>query len=83
LVYPNPTSDNVAVEFYLANSSAINLSVSDIEGREIYTQTYSNLTSGSQHFDISMNELNVKPGMYILRIQSDEITISRKILYTK
>jgi len=83
LVYPNPTSNVVEIELDMTNSSAINIAISDMEGREIYSRNYSRLISGVQHFNISMNELNVQGGIYILRIQSDETTSVRKILYAK
>jgi hypothetical protein len=81
MVYPNPASSNINIEFMLAGNTQMIISLSEIDGREIYRKDYSELMAGMQHFNINFNELNAEEGLYILKVQTTQATFTRKILF--
>jgi hypothetical protein len=81
LIYPNPTSSIVNIDLYLVNSSALTISITDINGRVVFNRDYPDLIAGDQHLIIDMNDLNIREGMYLIRIQSEDKIVNEKIMY--
>lgn len=68
-VYPNPTSKGV----YLSGiNNPASVEVFTVDGRKVYTE---NISRGNSYLNI-----NVSPGMYLLNIVSEELTIVKKII---
>ncbi len=82
-VYPNPTHGDITIDLNLITSTSIDVSLLDINGREVYSNHLSNFPAGSEEFSINMNDLQLEEGLYILQIQSDAITANEKILFIK
>jgi hypothetical protein len=66
-VYPNPASDFATVEFNMTESQNVQLIVSDVMGRIVYT-TSQELGNGEQH--ITVPTTNLAAGIYNIKIQT-------------
>jgi len=72
-IYPNPASDYVNVQLY-ENIEATEISIFDIHGRLVQTQTIHN--GGETSVDVS----KLDTGSYFIRIQSGDAIETQKIL---
>ncbi|WP_262732569.1 endonuclease [Gaetbulibacter sp. NE] len=68
-VYPNPTSRGVHIS---GINNPASVEVFAVDGRKVYTE---NISGGNSYLNI-----NVSPGMYLLNIVSEELTIVKKII---
>jgi hypothetical protein len=82
-VYPNPSNDFVYIETNLKNSGYIKITLSDIDGRIMHETSYPCICSGSHEFSIDLNSLNIKAGMYFIKIDANEFTETKKVIYSK
>lgn len=79
-VYPNPASNYVIVDFDVKNARMMTLSVSDVNGRVLYSEYVS---AKEQNNKIRLNTENYPSGMYQVtlsagtEIQTKRISISR------
>ncbi len=75
LIYPNPVTNELNIEMSSSEESDVQLSVSDILGKEI---THFNKTAikGLNHYQI--NTVNLNNGLYLLHIKSKEGVTSHK-----
>ncbi|WP_242928636.1 T9SS type A sorting domain-containing protein [Pontibacter vulgaris] len=70
-VYPNPSAGTIAI-----NEAFKTLDVIDIAGRKVYGQDFSGIINSP----ISLKQL--APGLYTLRIQTQNTIITRKLILT-
>ncbi|WP_335974573.1 endonuclease [Gaetbulibacter jejuensis] len=68
-VYPNPTSRGVHIS---GINNPASVEVFAVDGRKVYTE---NISGGNSYLNI-----NFSPGMYLLNIVSEELTIVKKII---
>lgn len=78
VVYPNPASDIVYVQYYNAVGGINAISIADIQGRTVYTETVSNQNSyGIQQIDVS----DLSGGIYFLSIATaNGMVVSRIVI---
>jgi PKD repeat protein len=79
-VYPNPTSNEVFVNFENQNGNAISIELVDQLGRVIYTSEEFNSTGFNT---IELNLANVSDGMYSVLVHSMNNTITKRIVVKK
>lgn len=81
VVYPNPSQGDFSL---FINSPEflreLNVYVSDVRGRIIFTQTLSGIPEGQSFYRFDLREANPSAGIYIIRMQSDELKHITKIL---
>ena len=80
IVYPNPTSDEVFVNFENQNGNAISIELVDQLGRVIYASDEFNSTGFNT---IELNLANVSDGMYSVLVHSMNNTITKRIIVKK
>ena len=79
-VYPNPASSQFTIAFQ-SQKSETKISVSDINGREVYfTEVPKSSSPEPVMLRISRTEMFVRPGIYFVRLVNDEKAITRKLL---
>lgn len=73
-IYPNPSTGliNISISGY---SGELNILVYDLNGRKVYNQLYSSFTT-----EQSINLQGLQTGMYILKIEGEGISHSRKVI---
>jgi hypothetical protein len=69
LVYPNPAKDYLWVDLKTNSNHPVTISIFNITGRSIQSNSISN--NGSGHYRIDLSELK-QPGIYICKIQVGE-----------
>ncbi len=74
-LYPNPANNLTTMNFELASTANLNLTVTDIFGKVVYTanDTY---FEGNNSIEISVSELPV--GMYTLSVTNNEMKMAKK-----
>jgi hypothetical protein len=68
LTYPNPTSNNVTLEFKSKEFMLVNLTIYSIEGKVVISLT-SNIEAGTNKIQIPMSDLS--NGVYFLTIKNN------------
>tara|TARA_B100000530_G_scaffold219465_1_gene141021 strand:- start:1034 stop:1621 length:588 start_codon:yes stop_codon:yes gene_type:complete len=68
--YPNPTSGNLSIEFYLNNDDYVNLSIFNSIGEQVYKYNKNLFTKGINKLPISLGHLS--QGLYYIEIQNSE-----------
>ncbi len=76
--YPNPSNDNLNIQFSLKNNSAIKLSLIDMLGKIIFTKEYNNLQIGDQSILINISAYD--NGIYHLVLEADKNRYTTKVI---
>jgi hypothetical protein len=76
-LYPNPATDQITIEFDLADTKNVSLEIKNIEGRTIKTIT--------KPFFIRKNQIHIDlteftSGLYFIQIKTSSATLTRKII---
>jgi len=79
--YPNPFNPSTQIQFALAESGNVVLTVYDILGRQVVQLTDGYMDAGIHTVTFDASELS--GGIYIYRIQTDEYVKSKRMLYLK
>ena len=79
-VYPNPFQSTTSVQYRLAKTSKINLSLFDITGRQIGTIINENQVPGAYQFDINAENYKLISGVYILKFMAGSDIVTRQLV---
>lgn len=79
--YPNPFNPSTKITFDVPQTSNINLSVFNMLGEKVATLHEGLVPAGS--YSSVFNASNIPSGMYIVRLQAERATISKKIMLLK
>ena len=80
-VFPNPAKSTTTISLVLQKPMTIQVTLIDISGRVIYSNTKQQLTDGRQNITIPIN--TIKRGIYFVRIVSDNDIIATQKLVKK
>lgn len=75
-VYPNPVVDVLNIDFDLAASSDVNISLVDVNGKLVKEFASSKMSAGKQHFAFSKD---VSQGLYFVKVQAGEQSFSKRV----
>jgi Domain of unknown function (DUF4397)/Secretion system C-terminal sorting domain len=78
---PNPASSVVTANISLAKDSDVKISVIDVTGRVAQYVQFDNLSRGVHQLDVTIKDL--KSGYYIVRTESADGVVNKKLLVTK
>lgn len=79
--YPNPFNPATKIEFSIPNSSLVELTISDVLGRDIYTLVNEQLSAGN--YSVNFNAANYPSGIYFYKIKAGNFTDTRKMILIK
>ncbi len=79
--YPNPFNPTTVIQFSVGTYGHTSLRVYDILGREVRTLVNENLSAGS--YSVTFNAEGLSSGVYLSRLTSGGLSLSRKLLLTK
>ncbi|NTW31629.1 MAG: T9SS type A sorting domain-containing protein [Bacteroidetes bacterium] len=79
-IYPNPTKDQVSIEFELSSPENVTLTIHNYLSQQIFTENFTN-HSGSFKKTIDLSGFGM--GVYFLKIQIGENDYSKKIVVVK
>ena len=74
-IYPNPSNGSISVS--LSTNSDVKVQLNDISGRIIYNETFKN---ADLTFKKDINFNNLSKGIYLINVESDGKTASRKLI---
>ena len=79
-VYPNPTSDFAVINFELNQTADVEISITDMTGKVVYSSVISNV-SGVKSVSISAESMN--NGIYFVNLKSNGSKMSQKLTINK
>jgi subtilisin-like proprotein convertase family protein len=79
-LWPNPVKNQVKIQFTNSNMNNVRISLFDLQGREIL---HSIEESKTNTYSKEINVQNVASGIYLLKVQQGNKTITKKILVSK
>jgi hypothetical protein len=80
-VYPNPAVSTANVSFNLKNNANVDITVTDVTGKVVYSNTLSNVVAGNQKVVINTESLN--NGIYMVNIISNGSKTTEKFVVKK
>jgi len=80
-VFPNPAADAINLKFNLYDNSSASATLSDITGRVIYTFGNDKINNGANEITFPVNDL--PNGMYLIRLQTAEGNITKKVIVSR
>jgi len=82
-VFPNPCDDLLHVVVNLPRSSDVNLTVTGITGRLVYTSSHENVSAGRRVFDLKRAQFNgdTTGGLYIIAVETAEGVQHLKVMF--
>ena len=75
-IYPNPNNGSFKISFLTNNTEEVIITVNDIRGRKIFTDTFQN----NKMFDQEIALDNAQSGVYFVSIQNGEVKNVKKII---
>jgi hypothetical protein len=76
-LYPNPSSENVTIEFNSASSTTIKMELLDVTGKVIKNVNANNVIGDYKY---SMNTSDLAKGIYFLKVSSDKSIETKKVI---
>lgn len=81
--YPNPYNNEVSIKYLMSDPSAINIEISDVLGRVIFTQNEGKKDSGMHEFKWNSKTSTGQPvpnGVYFFNIKAGEYSFKDKMI---
>ena len=78
--YPNPATTFTTISYNLTTKANVVLKVIDLAGKQLAILVKQQQNAGRQEFYWELSRNNITSGMYILILQVDNKTYSRKII---
>jgi hypothetical protein len=76
--FPNPFDVNTTVPVKLNRSSDVKISVVNMIGQTVYSNTFANSPAGVNNFDVNM--ASAKAGIYFYTVEAGEFKVTRKFI---
>lgn len=76
--YPNPFNPSTVIQYKLAKTGSVRLTVYDLTGRQVSTLV--NQTQGAGVYVVRFNASQLASGIYFYRLQTDGFNQIRKML---
>jgi hypothetical protein len=80
--YPNPFNPTTSIQFDLARSSSVTLSVFNVLGQEVAVLLNNEVQSAGTHV-MNFDASNLSSGVYLYTLKADGITQTRKMIVMK
>ncbi|MBI3259898.1 MAG: hypothetical protein HYZ54_10550 [Ignavibacteriae bacterium] len=80
---PNPFSDVTNLQFKLAQSTSVRLSITDIFGREVAVLVSGSMVGGTYSIPFNASEHNITAGVYYYSLNAGGVSISKKMMFIK
>lgn len=77
-LFPNPSSDQIIVEFELSKSEAISIQITDAQGKIVAGFEEASFANGKHRVKIAINSLNA--GVYNVQVNEKSSNWSRKVI---
>lgn len=82
-VFPNPGKTTLNIAFEATGPQSASLNIFDLNNRCVYTNENIQITAGTNTFSFNVNDLNLKPGSYLLVIQGNNLLRRAKVILSE
>ena len=79
-VYPNPFDHSLNTSLNLKNNAWVKIELTDIYGRNIFSENQGFLNAGMHELSISNKVENLADAVYLLRIQANDDILIKKVI---
>jgi hypothetical protein len=79
-LFPNPCSKSASLNFLNLDNQVYQISIYDINGKNILTKSINDLSKFQQ---LSLSELNLVAGVYMVKIATEKNVLNTKIILTE
>ncbi|MCE9537638.1 MAG: T9SS type A sorting domain-containing protein, partial [Bacteroidetes bacterium] len=83
LIYPNPTDQTATVTYHLNKKGNTKIELLDLLGKKIMEITSNDQPEGDYSIPISKEQLNLRSGIYFIKLSTDTTAITKKIIFTE
>ncbi len=80
-VYPNPTNDYANVSFSLNNAADVNITVTDLSGKVVYSNVLGKIAAGTT--EVVLNTAALSNGVYMINVAVDNRISTEKLIVQK
>lgn len=80
-VYPNPANAEANVTFNLNNTADVNITVTDLSGKVVYSNALGNVAAGKS--EVSLNTAALSNGVYMINVAVDNAVSTQKLVIRK
>jgi len=77
-IFPNPITEESNIEFYAKNDENLSCVLYDVQGRVVKELFSKHFAPGE--YRVSLANMNLKPGVYVLRFFNNKDVISKRII---
>jgi len=77
-IFPNPINEKSIIEFYAKNDENLSCVLYDVQGREVKELFSKHFALGE--YRVRLGNMNLKPGVYVLRFFNNKNAISKRII---
>lgn len=77
---PNPFSASTRIAYELTESADVNISVFDMNGKQVFTYNKANEAKGQHEIQIFAEQLGGKSGIYYYQIEAGSFSATRKMI---
>ncbi len=80
-IYPNPVATNATISLTVMETGKVSIAVYDIAGKQVATIANKNFAAGN--YEITLNNVDLKAGTYILKAVSNNSVSNQKFVVNK
>lgn len=82
-IFPNPMSQSATVAYTLIKKGDVRIELVDVLGKKITESNNPSQAEGNHTFEISKQDLNLKNGVYFVKITIDNTTMTKKLIISE
>jgi PKD repeat protein len=82
-IYPNPSNQSSTIAYHLNKKADTKIEVVDVLGKTILVQSNSGQAEGDYSLIVSKQNLNLKNGIYFVRLSIGNESVTRKLIITE
>ncbi len=79
--YPNPATDQITIDYELANSSDVKVEIFNLVGAKVFERDFGRQVSGLNNSLINLENLN--NGMYLMRLTANNYPLTTKFMISR
>ncbi len=78
-IYPNPSKDNLSIDYYLLKDGEVNISLYDLQGKELW-QLVSGAQATGPHSSKYVYPAHLESGVYFLKLSLNHQEITQRLI---
>jgi PKD repeat protein len=82
-IYPNPTKESTTISYHLSQRTGVVLELSDILGKQLTKIDQHEQTEGDHSILLSKEQLNLRSGVYFIKLTIGKAVITKKLIITE